>query len=180
MKRLVTFNTTNTTLPAQLLYEGLKFRSQGSTTLYLNRIGSAQFPDMKISRNNGHNWTTYNSEQIHLNDGETVCFKGNNPNGFNNNNDTYCKFVMSGTGTLTVQGSITSLLDDGKGDLTTMKEVSYHTLLPNLYALINCDNIRAMFVRSLDGWQQIADASQQHDFLHKVKEHRSLSFTEEK
>ena len=64
-------------------------------------------------------------------------------------------------------------------NLTTMKEVSYHTLLPNLYALINCDNIRAMFVRRLDGRQQIADASQQHDFLHKVKEHRSLSFTEE-
>ena len=46
-----------------------------------------------------------------------------------------------------------------------MKEVSYHTLLPNLYVLINCDNIRAMFVRCLDGRQQIADASQQHDFL---------------
>ena len=37
--------------------------------------------------------------------------------------------------------------------------------------IINCDDIRAMFVRRLDGRQQIADASQQHDFLHKVKDH---------
>lgn len=45
--------------------------------------------------------------------------------------------------------------------------------------IIKCDDIRAMFVRRLDGRQQIADAAKQHDFLHKVKEHRSLSFTEE-
>jgi len=98
---------------------------------------------MKISRNNGHNWATYgNNEQIHLNDGETVCFKGNNPNGFNNN-DTYCKFVMSGTGTLTVQGSITSLLDNGKGDLAIIpNEHCFKNLFDGCTKLVSAENLK--------------------------------------
>ena len=93
-------------------YKGLRFKSNGSTTISLTNNGG-NAPDIKYSLDGGETWTQWNYNSISLANGQIICFKGNNPNGFSTSSSIYSKFVFGGSGTIEAYGNIMSLIDDG-------------------------------------------------------------------
>lgn len=116
----------NITIKLEPIYNGLKFTSNGGSTIKYTYNGSTT-PDIKY-RTKGNAWTTWNSNvEVSLADGEYMYIKGNNPTGvshsWENDNTT---FVMTGAGTVSASGNVNSILDDGDGStITSLSSTSY-------------------------------------------------------
>ena len=84
----------------------LCFKSTGSTTVTLNKIGSPNETTIKYSTD-GTNWNTVNGA-ISLSDGAHVAFSGNAK--FSKNIQNRYSFSTAGTGTLAISGYLSSLI----------------------------------------------------------------------
>ena len=101
------YEDTPTPIPNYLQFTAVN----GATTIELNRVNMS--PNVSYSFD-GTNWTTWDYSNLTIPNGETIYFKGNNPNGFTTGTTTatsvvnYSKFAM--TGTVESHGNIMSLL----------------------------------------------------------------------
>ena len=107
----------NNQLVIKKFYKGLKMTSTGNSTVALAQQGSAPTVDLKYSLDDGKTWTQWDFSAISLNDGDSVCFKGQNT-AFGTSLDKYNKFVM--TGSIAASGNIMSIIDDGACNTTTI------------------------------------------------------------
>ena len=91
----------------------LRFTSTGNSTISLGSEVSSDTwqPDVKYSLDGCNTWTQWDYSTISLTNGQTVYFRGYNPNGFTNDSYQNRRFYM--TGSLAAGGSIMSLIDDG-------------------------------------------------------------------
>lgn len=64
----------------------------------------------------GISWKNYTSSLNHVERGQTVLFRGNNPTGFNVDADNYITFNLIGN--ISISGNIMGLLDNGAGNTT--------------------------------------------------------------
>lgn len=83
MRQVIVFNNKNVELPEPIEYNGLKFTSAGNTVFSIAKVNNySPNIDMKYSVDNGKSWTalSYGTE-ISVNNGQQICFKGNNPTG---------------------------------------------------------------------------------------------------
>ena len=82
------------------------FKSTGSTTVTLNKIGNPQNTTIQYSTD-GTNWSTVNGA-INLGDGDQVAFSGNAK--FSKNVQNRYSFSTTGNGTLAISGYLSSLV----------------------------------------------------------------------
>lgn len=104
-----------TTVWEKIVYTGLKFtnvRSRSSSIEYQNHGTSS--PNMKYSLDNGSTWINWSAgTAVSVAVGQTICVKGNNPNGFSTSVFDYTQISI--TGEMSSSGNLCSLLDDNDG-----------------------------------------------------------------
>lgn len=147
-KRIIIDENNNASIVNIDSYDGLKFKSNGSTTISLHNGNS---PDIKYSLNRGYTWEQWNYAAINLSDGDMVYFKGNNPNGFTKTAgyQTANMFVISGNGTIEASGNIMSLIDDG--ECTTLSipcDYCFYMLFDTCKKLITAPELPATSLRN--------------------------------
>ena len=103
--------------PTPIEYDGLKMTSTGNSTVALSQVGTAPTVDLKYSLDDGNTWVQWDFSAISLNDGDSVCFKGQNT-AFGTGESNYNKFVM--TGSIAASGNIMSIIDNGANNTTTI------------------------------------------------------------
>lgn len=99
-------------------YENVVNTSETPVTVTVENLGANC--DIAFSKDRGESWTGISTStgSFDINGGETVCFKGNNPNGLNNGTDRQLNLKMlfdgtSSSGGIVLYGNIMSLLDNG-------------------------------------------------------------------
>ncbi len=106
------FNNKNVILPTPVVYPGLKFTSNGNSTIsWSKNAGSAPAVNLQYSLNNGVTWVEWDMTTINLSNGETICFKGNNTAFASADTGRYNIFVFNGS--ISASGNIMSILDNG-------------------------------------------------------------------
>ena len=143
---ILTDNTTISVEYEKIPLDYLNFTARnGSATI---RMSGYTNPNVSYSYDKT-NWTTWNFNNITLNENQTVWMKGNNPNGFNTNGSSYRKFVMSGT--VEADGSIQSLVygDNYRDNLTIPSSIDcFYNLFSGCTSLITAPQLPATVLQT--------------------------------
>ena len=102
--------------PPVVQYDGLKLTANETSTISTVMDGTCN-PDIKYSFD-GVNWTQWDYSDIIVPKDWTICFKGNNPSGFDQDYSNTRRFQT--VGNFVASGNIMSLIDDGACTTTTI------------------------------------------------------------
>lgn len=128
-------------------FKGLKFKSNGNSTISINNVGNNSF-DIWYSKNSADNWVQWTSGNISLADTDFVYFKGNNPNGVSISSSKYSQFVISSDGSIEISGNIMSLIDNGTCNTYEIpNNYCFYKLFYNCDKIINAPELPAQILK---------------------------------
>lgn len=102
----------------------VKFTANENSSIEVITAGTVNV-DLQYSFD-GISWKNYTSTLNHVERGQTVLFRGNNPTGFSTDVDNYIIFNL--VGDISVSGNVMGLLDNGTGAISS---------IPNDYCFYN-------------------------------------------
>lgn len=92
----------------------VKFTANENSSIEVITIGTVNV-DLQYSFD-GISWKNYTTTLIHIERGQTVLFRGNNPRGLNTGESNYITFNLIGD--VAVSGNVMGLIDNGAGNTT--------------------------------------------------------------
>ena len=104
----------------------VKFTANENSSIEVITTGTVNV-DLQYSFD-GISWKNYTSTLNHVERGQTVLFKGNNPTGFNIDTNNFINFNLIGD--ISVSGNVMGLLDNGAGNTT---EIPNESCFVNLF-----------------------------------------------
>lgn len=104
--------------------------------------GASVSINLEVSRDMGQTWTTWDFQDIEINTGETVSFRGiNNTISISQYTSGTARFVLGGL--VAATGDVMSLLDNGEGTRTDVPDYCFCKMFQNCTALTTAPEIGA-------------------------------------